>query len=810
MRPPTRAKSPSDASRRPPMTMLWRKLWADTRALARQAIALMVLIGLGILLYVGLYEAYQNLDGAYNYVYDTTHFADASVLVEAAPGSLADKARTIPHVTEALGRVVRDGAIIQRGRDRERVLGRFIGYPRTFRPPINDLLIIEGRYLADAYEAVLEHQFAAENGYAIGDRIKCAYETREREFTIVGFVASPEYIYPVPSKHEMFVSPGTFGVVFIDEDRAREWFGVGRQITEIHCLTDPGHEQEVLEKLEGLAHSYGVETSYVQDDQPSKRLLTMDQQGFATLSVFFPIMFLSSAGLSLYSALSRIVRLQMTVIGTLKACGFGQREILIQHVMQGVLVALAGAIPGVALGHWMAMWLGRLYADTLHLPLILTPLHWDTIGTGLFLAAVTGLAAAYLPARMAARMRPAVAMRGDVESPRRLMAQHRLVGWTRWSRVAYRIPIRGIFRRASRTLLALGGIAGGASIIITTLGTYVATMDAIDEVLTGSRKYEIDLQFTGPRAIAFGRSIAAMPGGRAVTPTVSVPVRVRSSWDSGELILTGIERGQQLLKVHSTSGEFINVQPGAIWLPRQLANRILVEPGDPVVVEWVKSGRRRRLKTTMQVAGFLDVAMGATAYGEYDDVRRALADKAYPHSAYGAFVACDPGQVEAFKQRLERSDDVALVLTMPDLVKQIYQQMGLMFIFIGVLLSFGSLLAGSAIHSVASVSLLERTRELATLRSLGFSARSAGWLAALELCVLCALGLVVGIPLGVFLNSLYMSSFSTENMAFRAILPWWVYVTTVLIVAGLVALSSYAGMRRLRSMDLSQATKAQE
>jgi len=37
------------------MTMLWRKLWADTRALARQAIALMVLIGLGILLYVGLY-----------------------------------------------------------------------------------------------------------------------------------------------------------------------------------------------------------------------------------------------------------------------------------------------------------------------------------------------------------------------------------------------------------------------------------------------------------------------------------------------------------------------------------------------------------------------------------------------------------------------------------------------------------------------------------------------------------------------------------------------------------------------------------
>jgi len=65
-------------------------------------------------------------------------------------------------------------------------------------------------------------------------------------------------------------------------------------------------------------------------------------------------------------------------------------------------------------------------------------------------------------------------------------------------------------------------------------------------------------------------------------------------------------------------------------------------------------------------------------------------------------------------------------------------------------------------------------------------------------------------PFGVALNSLYMSSFTTENMSFRPVLPWWVYLVTVLIVAALVALSSYEGMRRLRTMDLAQATKARE
>jgi putative ABC transport system permease protein len=94
--------------------------------------------------------------------------------------------------------------------------------------------------------------------------------------------------------------------------------------------------------------------------------------------------------------------------------------------------------------------------------------------------------------------------------------------------------------------------------------------------------------------------------------------------------------------------------------------------------------------------------------------------------------------------------------TTQDIEREIDQQMAALFVFIGVLLSFGSLLAGSAIHSVASVSLLERTRELATLRSLGFTAKFAAWLAGPELCFLALVGLVTGIPLGVLVHTLFM------------------------------------------------------
>jgi putative ABC transport system permease protein len=275
-------------------------------------------------------------------------------------------------------------------------------------------------------------------------------------------------------------------------------------------------------------------------------------------------------------------------------------------------------------------------------------------------------------------------------------------------------------------------------------------------------------------------------------------------------MLTGLERGQQLLRVRSVTGEAIAVRAGTIWLPRQLAGRLRVETGDPVRVEWLRSTRERRLRTAMQVAGLLDVAIGGNAYGEYDDVRRSLGEASYPNSGFGASIACDPARVPALKSRLERSDDVAFVMTTADVARQIEQQLGVMNVFVGALLIFGSVLAGSTIYSVASISLLERSRELATLRTLGFSAGRVAWLAGLELLVLAGLGLLVGIPFGAWLNRVFIASFATENMSFRAILPWWIYAATVGIVLALVVWSSWGALRYLRQMDLAQATKARE
>ncbi|MBD3175051.1 MAG: FtsX-like permease family protein, partial [Armatimonadia bacterium] len=653
-----------------------------------------------------------------------------------------------------------------------------------------------------------EQQIAGENDYHPGDRIECRYQSRRREFVVAGLVTTPEYLMLTPDRFTMFVDPETFGVVFLDSERAGEWLGTGRSISEIHTLVDPGHKEEVREKLHGLCSSYGVDTSFTQEEQPSVKLLRMDQEGLRSMSVFFPILFLGASGLFLYVALSRIVRLQVRVIGTLRALGLSSRQVLLQYLVQALLMTQAGAIPGAIVGHFLTLGMGEMYVQYLKLPFVLSDVRWDTILAGLAMAAGTGMASAWIPARMAARLSPAVAMRGDVEGEGSLRGA--FLRWTQRVRVMYRIPLRGLLRKPSRTLLAMAGIAGGAMIIILTLGQFVAFGTAMEEYLGESRSYQLDVAFVMPGREEVATGAAGMDGVHAVSKSLSLPVSVRSNWGEAELMLTGLERGQRLQRIKAKGGGWVEVSPGEIWLPEKIAQRLRVDVGDPLHVEWAKASRARPVDAYFTLGGISQAAMGGAAYGEYDDIDRSLGEHAYPYTGYAVQIDCDPDVAPRLKRMLERSEYVGGVVTSAEIEEQIGEQTAALYGYILLLLAFGEVLAGSAIHTVATVSLIERTRELATLRSLGLSAGATAGLASIELYVMAVLGLIAGIPAGAVTNTAFIESFSTEQMSFPSTLPPWVFAATAILVLLTVSYSSWRGRKTLASMDLSQATKARE
>lgn len=792
------------------LPLLWLKVWRDTVALGSTTLALQLLMGIGVGLFVVLAECRVNLIESYESFYAAHRFAAATVLLDTAPESLVNTARRIPGVTAATGRAVKDGTIILRDRPRRRVSGRFIGIASGSRPEINDLHINRGRYLSSRGDCLVEQQFFRVNELQLGDTLTASYLGRQHDFRVVGSVSSPEYLYPAPSKESQFASPTSFGVVFIDQDVAREWLGLGGQITELHVLCEPGSVANALEILKATGERYGLRSWWDQAGQPSNRLLQLDLQGFMAMSIFLPMLFMFASGLSLYSSLSRIVRLQTTIVGFLRASGVSAKQVLWHYMLQGGLVAGAGALPGAVIGHWVSIWLTTKYAAVINLPGCTAPVRLDLWVNGITSAMVIGILSALLPARTAAATAPAVAMRGDRQDEAHANSLSWVAALTARLPILTRIAVRALVRRPSRTLFAVGGLICGTAVLLSTLGLYTGVNSWIDEYLYGTRRYELDVGFIAEGGQSLAEAVGSMPGVYSVTRTCSAPVYLYGPRGTTTVQMTGIERGQQAMTLKDMAGRAPQIEVGEVMINHKMATRIGVEEGDPVRVQWAYSRRSRQIDAVMRVGAVLDSSLGTAAFAEYHDFKRQILSRIGPEAAYGAMIACSGERGQELRRQLERNDLVSGISSTKDIADEIDASMGMTYLFVGILLAFGAVLAGAVLHSVASVGILERLRELATLRSLGFTARATTYIAAVEMYAMAALALVFGLPLGTWLNDQYLALYETENTSFSGELPRWAYFVVVGIVLALVAFSMRSGLQRLRTMDLAQATKARE
>jgi lipoprotein-releasing system permease protein len=119
-----------------------------------------------------------------------------------------------------------------------------------------------------------------------------------------------------------------------------------------------------------------------------------------------------SVAFGIASVLAVVVVQRSREIGILRAMGISRAQILRLFLLQGGLLALSGAVLGSGIGALgLVLWqrVARNADGTPLFPLVLDP---QLFAVALLLATLTGLVAAFAPARNAARLDPVVAIRG--------------------------------------------------------------------------------------------------------------------------------------------------------------------------------------------------------------------------------------------------------------------------------------------------------------------------------------------------------------------------------------------------------------
>jgi len=401
------------------MAPLNRKLLRDLWRLRGQvfAIAAVMAAGIGVLVMaLTTVDALRETALAY---YERHAFAHVFARVERAPDYLAERIRHLPGVQTVETRVVHTAILDVTGFE-EPVIGQLVSVPGRGAPQLNRLAMRSGRYpragAGAVDEAVVSEPFADAHGFRVGDRLRAIINGRWRELSVVGIALSPEYVYAI-APGALMPDDRRFGVIWLGREALQGAFGLEGAFNEVSVSllrgTDP---QTVIERLDDMLGRYGGVGAYSRADQLSNWFLMNEIEQLRTLASILPTVFLLVAALLTRMVLARLVAVERSEIGLLKAFGYRNRDIAAHYVKLVVAIGAVGVVGGWLVGFWLGRYETRLYAEFYRFPFLL----YHPGPRAFVIAAAVSLGSALVGAlgavREAAALSPAQAMQPPAPS----------------------------------------------------------------------------------------------------------------------------------------------------------------------------------------------------------------------------------------------------------------------------------------------------------------------------------------------------------------------------------------------------------
>jgi putative ABC transport system permease protein len=784
-----------------------RKLLRDLKSLRGQIITVALVVATGIACYVMMQGTWISLHRSRDRYYQRYRFADVTVHLKRAPENVAERLREIPGVARVYTRVV-SPLLLPLPDMPEPASGNLVSIPDGARPDLNDILLHEGRLPEGSDEVVLLQVFADAHGLKSGDTLPAVINGARRELRIVGIGNSPEYVV-VPRPPGSFIpDPKRFAALWMRRSAMAPAYQMDGAFNDVCLALRPGTDSRAVEEqLDSVIASYGGLGAISPEKHFSNFDLNRSIEMVKNQATIVPTLLLGVAAFLLSVVLSRLVGQQRPEIASLKAVGYTDRQIAVHYLKLVSVVVL----PGAALGVGFGVWLGRLGMGVWHTFFKLPELTFELEPQHAIYAVLISLLAAVISAlgtaRHVARLAPAEAMRPPPPARYRSSLLDRLLDRPRKLSLlgpTSRMIVREIERHPLRTLFSALGIAMAVATTMAGLNPKDTMPDMAEVTIPRIMPEDLGVAFIDPRSQRAVRELAHVPGVLHAEGIRIVPVRFRAGHRFRDSVLWGFPHGAQLRRVYDRFSREVPLPEHGVLLTDVLAEFLHVRPGDQLEVE-IREGRRRTV--WLPVAALLDESIGLQGYLPLDVLHRLLAEE---DNVSMALLRIDPNAQDLVQQRLREMPAVASITRPANLGSLLLEQTGALMEGMAFMMTlFAAIIGVGVVYNNARVALSVRSRDLASLRVLGFTRAEIARILLGELAVQVLLGIPLGLWLGIRLTEA-MANPDPEAFRSPVSISAHVYSSSAMLAIVSFLISAWLVRRRLNHLDLIGVLKTRE
>lgn len=785
--------------------MLRRKMWRDVLENKAAYIACVVVAAIGLMVFVSVSMVLENLDAAKSNFYRENRFADGFAHVQGIPPAEAERLGRVEGVAQVDGRLIHDVRVLMPGRD-ENIFLRLVSLDTARENRLNDVTLLDGDPLNDLSNAVLlAEDFFTANDLAFHDTLTVILNGRMVELRVRGVGQGPDFVYALRTSQDIYPTPETFGIAYMRQDVMQSLFA-SNLFNEISFSLEPGYEfSDVEGTMRSRLERYGLRSLYGREHQVSDVILTQELDQMRSMVTTLPLLFLFVAAVVLYIQLKRMVEQQRGQIGTLKAFGYSDGELL-RHFLSYAMVigVLAGALGGLA-GIWLSYPFTELYKMFFSLPGLDSRFSLQHLQNGILLSILFSGLAGYFGSREALRLQPAEAMRPPAPpAADKILLERWLLYWKLLT-VQGKMATRNIFRSKQRSVFTLIGVAFAFSMIATTwYFNSIIDIMIVDQFVKVQR-HDARVVFRTPQDEADARrELERLPGVKRVESVLEVPATLRNQWLEKDVVILGLPADAELYNILNDKDERVELPPDGILLASRLAKHLNAETGTVLEIDspWaVKS------PVTVTVAEAVPQYMGLNAFMEIEALSRLLGQG---RIATAAHLAVEADAIPVITEKYRDSDVVALVEEQGIMLQTFNELMESFGSMIYILALFALITGFAVIYNASVVSLSERKRELASLRVLGMTPKEVLEILSYEQWFLSAFSILCGVPLTIML---FRGMASTADNDLFAI-PVRFELFPFLVGAGgtilFVWVSQLLLARRIRALSMVEVLKERD
>ena len=787
------------------MKALNRKLWRELWRMKGQVFAITLVVMSGVATFIMFISTVNSLNYTRNKFYRDYNFADVFVDLKRAPESLKDKITNINGVKQLETRVAAQAKLDIRGCS-ESVTGKIVSIPDDGTPLLNRLYLRKGR-LPDSFkddEVVINETFAQAHGLNLGEQFAAVINGKWKKLTITGIALSPEFV--------LLMKPGAmspdfkrYGVLWMSRKALSKAYDMEGAFNDVVLTLYPGAKvSDVLRDLDNILGAYGGFGAYARKDQISHRLLSQEFQQLQTSSKIYPTIFICVAAFLLNVVMSRTINTQREQIATLKAFGYRNLDVGIHYAKLIVMIISAGLAGGIVAGIWFAHMLGGIYMENYRFPVFIYKLYPGVIIFAIFISIASALAGTLHSLWKAAKQPPAEAMRPEAPAQYRVSVIEK-TGIGRWLSQPSRIILRNIERKPIRTFLSIIGIAAACATMISS-GFFKDSVDFMIHVqYVLSQKEDMTVTFVEPTSYKAIYELKETQGIHNSEGFRNVPVKFIFGHRSYKTVLNGIEPDGRLHLLLDKNLKSIPIPPTGILLTDQLGEILGVKAGDMLTIEALEGSKAVR---QVPVVALAKQYLGVMGYMNLNALNRLMNEG---DAISGAYLVTDSNYRDKLFQTFIKMPRVSETVVRSNEINNFLEIMAkgmLFFTFIATLMACS--IAFGVVYNSARISLSERSRELSSLRVLGYTRGEIAYILLGELGLITLVAIPLGFIMGYWICAYVAYALASDLFRVPMVIELSTYAQAAVVIIISALISGLIVRYKLDHLDLVEVLKTRE